>query len=169
MARVKKADAPPLLNEVAADALEEMASAYAAVAVAADPRGAPITLTAGELTPLVEDAINAPPPISEPVAPPKPKEPFCILDDQPINSVLVVLQETGGPAEPWLQTPAGKVDVPRDDLAWKLPLLGEIKRTGLHSFVAIQRDDPHGHPKLVCSSAVEACQAFRKHFHGERD
>lgn len=156
MARVKKAP----------DATEVAVAEHVAAVVAENPRGAPITLHDDNPTPLMEDAINAPPP--DPV-PPKAKEPFCILDDQPINSVLVVLQETGGPAEPWLQTPAGKVDVPRDDLAWKLPLMGEIKRTGLHSFVAIQRDDPHGKPKLVCSSAVEACQAFRKHFHNERD
>ena len=114
----------------------------------------------------MEDAINAPPP--DPALP-KAKEPFCILDDQPVNSVLVALQFEGGPIEPWLQTPNGKVDVPRDDLGWKLPLNGEIKKTGPRSFVAIQRDDQNGKPKLVCSSAVEACRLFKKHFHNERD
>jgi hypothetical protein len=150
-------------------AAEVAVAEHVAAVVAANPRGAPITLSVDNPTPLVEDALNGPPPPAPLPAPPKVKEPFCILDDQPINSVLVVLQEDGGVPEPWLQTPNGKVDVPRDDLAWKLPLMGEIKRTGQHSFVAIQRDDQLGKPKLVCSTAVEACRLFKKHFHNERD
>jgi len=163
MARVKKE------QNVAETAVAE----HVAAVVAANPRGAPLTLEAVDVAtdlPMLDEIANlVPEPPEPPPAPPKAKEPFCILDDQPINSVLVVLQEQGGAPEPWLQTPKGKVDVPRDDLAWKLPLMGEIKRTGLHSFVAIQRDDQLGKPKLVCSTAVEACRLFKKHFHNERD
>jgi hypothetical protein len=125
-------------------------------------------------TPIVEDAINAPAaePLHEPTAihlrAPE-AGPFCVLDDAPVNSVLVALAWPGQPTEPHLQTPAGQMPVPEGDLAWRLPLLGEIKRVGPRTFVAIQRDDPIGRPPLVCSTAVEACQKFKKYFHDERD
>ncbi len=134
--------------------LDEAVIAHADAVVAANPRGAPITLAAE--------------PPQEPTAKPA-HEPFCVLDDAPVNSVLVALAWDGQPTEPHLQTPAGKVDVPYDDLAWKLPLLGEIKKKGPRTYVAIQRDDPIGRPPLVCSTAVEACQQFKKYFHDERD
>ncbi len=153
---------------------EAVAAAVAKV-VKGNPRGAPITLPA-DPTPIVEDAINVPEPLPEPAAEPvhvptanPVQAPFCVLDDAPVNSVLVALAWPGQPTEPHLQTPAGQVPVPEGDLAWKLPLLGEIKRVGVRTFVAIQRDDPIGRPPLVCSTAIEACQKFKKYFHDERD
>lgn len=155
-------------------------SEMAAAKVRANPRGAPITLDAVDVSvdlPMLDEVVNPldelanliPEPPPPPIAPPKASDPFCILDDQPINSGLVVLQWSGEPAYPHLQSPKGVVDVPHDDLAWKLPLGAEIKRTGEKSFVATQRDDQLGKPRLVCSSAVEACQRFKQHFHNERD
>lgn len=138
---------------------DEAVAAHVASVVAENPRGAPITLEAPE---------SAAEPLPAPTAKPL-HEPFCVLDDAPVNSVLVALAWDGQPMEPHLQTPAGKVEVPHDDLAWKLPLLGEIKKTGPRTYVAIQRDDPIGRPPLVCSTAVEACQRFKKYFHDERD
>ena len=108
--------------------------------VAANPRGAPIT-----------------------------EAPTTILDDQPSNSVLVVLQYPGEPSAPWLQTPAGKVDVPTGDLAWTLPLHAEIKKVGPERYEARQRDDPFGHPVLVTTNARDAITQFKKHFHDAKD
>lgn len=163
-------------------AAETAVAEHVARAVAADPRGAPVTLSDDNPTPLLEDAINAPPDplddvsafapqveLAPAVAPETPLVQRCALDDAPVNSHLVILQWPGEKAEVVLQTPAGKLDVPYDDLAWKLPLLAELKKTGPRTYVAIQRDDANGTPKLVCATAVEACQRFRKHFHGERD
>lgn len=116
--------------------------------------------------PLVELAVEQE---VEAEASPPATVPRCALDDAPVNSHLVVLQWPGEKADVVLQTPAGRLDVPNSDLAWKLPVLAELKKTGPHTYVAIQRDDQMGKPKLVCATAVEACQQFKKHFHDERD
>jgi hypothetical protein len=80
-----------------------------------------------------------------------------------------MLQWPGEGPAPVCQTPAGEVAVPPDDYGRKLPVLAEIKKVGAHEFVAIQRDDPWGHAPLICPSAVECIQQFKKHFHGERE
>lgn len=159
------------------DAAKQAVSAHVAAVVAEDPRGAPITMDA-ERDPIVElpidpmDDVSAFVPqveLAPEVAPEAPIVPRCALDDAPVNSHLVVLQWPGEKAEVILQTPKERLDVPASDLAWKLPLMAELKKTGPHTYVAIQRDDQTGKPKLVCATAVEACQQFKKHFHGERD
>ena len=159
MARLAK---PKNEVEIALDKADEDLSAFAAEKVQADPRGAPITMPeppSYEADPL--DDVSA---FVAPEAGPR-----CALDDAPVNSVLVVLQFPGEKAQVVLQTPAGQVDVPTSDLAWRLPLMAELKKTGPHTYVAVQRDDAMGKSKLVCATAVEACQQFKKHFHGERD
>lgn len=160
------------------DAAAQAVSAHVAAVVAENPRGAPITMDADH-DPLVDlpiadplDDMSAFSPqveLAPEVAPEAPIVPRCALDDAPVNSHLVILQWPGEKAEVVLQTPSGRLDVPHNDLAWKLPLLAELKKTGQHTYVAIQRDDANGTPKLVCATAVEACQQFRTHFHGERD
>ena len=156
MARMTKNVSDAALDDVSA--FDPALAAHVAVVVDENPRGAPITLPAPQ-----EPPPNGP---SERKAPAS--IPFCVLDDAPINSVLAILQWPGEKAAPHLQTPDGVGDVPPDDQSWKLPLLAEIKRTGPHVFVAIQRDDM-SRPRLVCSTAVEACRTFKKHFHDERE
>lgn len=129
------------------------------------PRGAPITLPAdAEITPLMEDAINAPEP-----APAITEGPKCVLDVCPKNSVLTVLQWPGEAMKPVVQTPAGEMPVPKGDLAWKLPLLAEIRKKAEGVYVARQLEEVIGHEPLVCSTAVECCVQFKRHFHGERE
>lgn len=145
MARLAKSGVPAVqaANDEELDsvaAFEPAIAAHVATVVAENPRGAPITLPA-----------------------------FCVLDDAPVHSYLVILQWPGEKPEVVLQTPAERMDVPPDDLAWRLPLGAEIRRTGPHSFVGHQRDATDVRPKLVCSTAVEACRTFKKHFHDERD
>lgn len=191
MARVKKApdtkgadDGLPEKNgsNDSHGTLSPAVAAHVAAVVAADPRGAPITLPDDNPTTLMEDAMNGPidplddtsafapqAELAPEVAPDVPIGPRCALEDAPVNSHLVILQWPGEKADVVLQTPKGREEVPADDLAWKLPIMAELKKTGPHTYVAIQRDDQNGMPKLVCATAVEACQKFRKHFHGERD
>lgn len=126
--------------EIALDKVDEDLSAFAAEKVKADPRGAPIV-----------------------------PAPTCILDTQAVNSVLVMLQWTGEPMYPHLQTPSGEVAVPVGDLSWTLPLLGEIKKVAADRYIGKQRDDPYGKPPLVCTSAVDAVKMFKRHFHDARD
>jgi hypothetical protein len=163
----KKDDAP---NAPALLRADEAVSALVASVVAANPRGAPITLPAEDNpTPLVEDAINAPP--AEPIAPVRAPEagPVCALDFAPKNSVLTMLQWPGESTKPVLMTPQGEQVVASNDYAQTLPRMAEIRRVGEVAFVARQLDDPIGHPDLVCTSAVECIRQFKKHFHGERE
>lgn len=169
------------------DAAETAVAEHVAAVVAADPRGAPITMSeppsyeviqgedrnggyCGTNPDYVPQLAPEAAPLDDVSAFVAPEAgPRCALDDAPIHSHLVILQWPGEKAEVVLQTPAGQIDVPASDLAWKLPLMAEIKKTGPNTYVAIQRDDATGKPKLVCATAVEACQQFKKHFHGERD
>jgi hypothetical protein len=154
-------------------------SALVASVVAANPRGAPITLPADDNpTPIVEDAINAPPPEPEYVVVQGPDHataggycggPVCALDHAPKNSVLTMLQWPGESTKPVLMTPQGEQVVASNDYAQTLPRMAEIRRVGEVAFVARQLDDPIGHPDLVCTSAVECIRQFKKHFHGERE
>jgi len=115
-------------------------AALVADTVAANPRGAPITLPA----------------------------PPCALDDAPINSRIVRLQWPGSPIFSELTTPNGSMALD-DDLSNSLPLGADIQRTGPTTFVAIQRDPVEDHPPLVCETAEACIRAFKRHFHGARE
>lgn len=127
-------------NAPALTEADEAISQLAAERVKGNPRGAPITLP----------------------------EPPCVMDESPIHSTLTLLSY-GGPAYPFVMTPGGELPVPMDDISRALPELAEVFHQTDGMFRARQLNSGMDIPDLICLTARECIQNFKRHFHNARD
>ena len=122
------------------------------------------TVTIEEIVPAMAEAV----PMPEVPVLPVIVLPTCVLDDAPVNSKVVMVQQDTLKI-PVMTTPDGLVAVPADDIVRKLPEGAKIMRRGPTMFVAEQLNPTIGHPPLVTTTAREAITRFLAHFHNVKD
>ncbi len=86
----------------------------------------------------------------------------CSLEDAPVGSKLVVSRDPEKGKVARLITPKETLELPKDDLAYTLPVNAKIRRKMPALFEASQLNADYR--TLVVSSAREAIEKYREHF-----
>lgn len=152
--------------------MEPAIVAEAAKTVEANPRGAPETVPAPEVatevaTEVIDEEGDAMPQAVMQVAaplPPRVGRP-CSLDDAPVGSKIVVSKDTDSVKRVNMTTPNDVILLPSDDVAYTLPVGAKIRRTMPSIFHATELNPSAFYPVLVTSTARDAVERYRDHFH----
>jgi hypothetical protein len=86
----------------------------------------------------------------------------CSLEDAQVVSKLVVSRDPEKGKVARLITPDETIELPKDDVAYTLPVYAKIRRKMPSLFEASQLNADHR--TMVASTAREAIEKFREHF-----